>query len=680
MAYTALEKMKKHLQAKFVWVEMGPASPSEVLISSNGRVDFNTAVRHFIHERCTNLRFDAQIERQEKLTGVLMGKSTRKGQIPYNMQMDIDRLCFARAIERFLESGSREDAFDVYFCYIEIFGSGYANSRRMIELLSEYESTASTMLMSHRDHYSHSVYVFLLGLAMYDSIVSVRDEYKKFYKINDDQKAAHHFLQFWGMTALFHDIGYPFEISFEQVKSYFAQSRFGNCNTKTIGSTPFVCFGNMNAYLKIDDCAKARLKEWYNKDFGTIEEWLTYDIANVLARSNCNRIMKMTSQEIMNILKKEARPSKHKEFIDHAYFSAVILFKELFAVLDNESTHNLIKREHLDSLTAIALHNSLYKRKLSRDKSLKLDDHAFMIGWHPLAYLLQLTDEIQCWDRMSYGRNTRTELHPMTCHLSFDDKSIYAEYVFDKAESNKIADYLAKYEEYKGSAEPMNKPKLKSFSNIAQDDAFAKEIGLIVGLSNYGKCNGSIKLEVTQKVEDADWHNKHIYLSSSNFVHIYEFAAALNAQYNKTFIPGQTILDDFDMLSLEYKLSNIGQAKFFARALDEIGCFYTDRPVAYEMVTSFSDTELKCLGAFEHKRWENEKQSMCWMSGKNMTRELKENGNELREQARMHYDLDVQFADLNDEEKAKDTNHLNVMMEKLLAFDGIRIYRYKQQP
>ena len=131
------------------------------------------------------------------------------------------------------------------------------------------------------------------------------------------------------------------------------------------------------------------------------------------------------------------------------------------------------------------------------------------------------------------------------------------------------------------------------------------------------------------------------------------------------------------MLSLEYKLSNIGQAKFFAKALDEIGCFYTDRPVAYEMVTSFSDDELKCLGAFEHKRWENEKQSMCWMSGKNMTRELKENGNELREQARMHYDLDVQFADLNDEEKAKDTHHLNVMMEKLLAFDGIRVYRYK---
>ncbi len=676
MAYTALEKMRKNLQAEFEGVEMGPVSPSEIMICSNEKVDFNTAVKHFIHERCTDLRFDAQIEQQEKLTGMLLGKSTQKGQIPYNMQMDVDRLCFARAVERFMESGSREDAFDVYFCYFEMFGGGYANSRRMIELLSEYESTASTMLMSHRDHYSHSVYVLLLGLAMYDSIFSVRNEYKKFYKIDDDQKAAHHFLQFWGITALFHDIGYPFEISFEQVKSYFSQSRTENLNSKTTGNTPFVCFGNMNAYLKINNCARAKFKEWFNKDFDTIEEWLAYDIANILARSNCDRIMKTTSQDVMIILKKEARPSKHKEFIDHAYFSAIVLFKELFATLGNEGTRNPIKREHLDALTAIALHNSLYKRKLSRDNGLKLDDHAFMIDWHPLAYLLQLTDELQCWDRMSYGRNTRSELHPMACNLSFDDKGIYAEYVFDKAENNKITDYLAKYEKYKENAASMNKPKLKSFSKI-QNDSFAKEIGLIVGLSNYGKCKGSIKLEVTQKVEDAEWHNKHIYLSTSNFVHIYEFAAALNAQYNKTYIPGKTMLDDFDMLSLEYKLSNIGQAKYFAEALDEIGCFYTDRPVAYEMVTSFSDIELKRLGAFEHKRWENEKQSMCWIAGSNMTSELKKNGNELREQARMHYDLGVEFTDLNDEEKSKDTNHLNVMMDKLLAFDGIRIYRYK---
>ena len=83
------------------------------------------------------------------------------------------------------------------------------------------------MLMSHRDHYSHSVYVFLIGLAMYDAIPIVRKEYNKYYGFdeNDKEKAAHHFIKFWGLASLFHDIGYPFEISFEQVSSYFSERK-----------------------------------------------------------------------------------------------------------------------------------------------------------------------------------------------------------------------------------------------------------------------------------------------------------------------------------------------------------------------------------------------------------------------------------------------------------------------
>ena len=205
MAYTALNEMKETLQAKYKGIEMGPSSPDE--IKTGQKVDFKTAVMHFFHERCIDLRFDANIANEEKLTGIFKGKSIAEGQIPYNMQMDIDRLCLARAVERFMESGNKEDAFDVYFCYLEMFGGGYSSSRRMIELLSEHESTASTMLMSHRDHYSHSVYVFLLGVAIFDAITIVRDQYKKYYNLIDDKAAAHHFLQFLGMTALFHYIG-----------------------------------------------------------------------------------------------------------------------------------------------------------------------------------------------------------------------------------------------------------------------------------------------------------------------------------------------------------------------------------------------------------------------------------------------------------------------------------------
>ena len=47
-----------------------------------------------------------------------------------NMQMDIDRLCMENAIADFLDSGKREEAFDVYFCYLEMFFGGYDKTRK----------------------------------------------------------------------------------------------------------------------------------------------------------------------------------------------------------------------------------------------------------------------------------------------------------------------------------------------------------------------------------------------------------------------------------------------------------------------------------------------------------------------------------------------------------------------
>ena len=427
----------------------------------------------------------------------------------------------------------------------------------------------------------------------------------------------------------------------------------------------------MDAYLKIDEEAKNRLAQMYpGEEFDDIESWLSFDIERILKNSGCARVENKCREDICRILSGKARLTEKKKFMDHAYFSSVILFKELFEELSDDR----LKKAHMDSLTAIALHNSLYKREITGDFGLEDDDHAFGLDWHPLAYILQFVDELQCWDRTSYGRNSRTELHSMACDLRFDEDGISAKYVYDEAESKKINDYWTKVYECQSKGEKL--PRLKKYSDMTLDNPFAQEIGRIVELSNYGAKNGVLKLEVTQTVEKSDNRRKHLYLSNSNFIHIYDFAAALNAQYNKNYAPGKAILDDFDTLSLEYKLSNISQAKRFAATLDTIGCFYTDRPVAYDMVTSFSDEELVVLGEAEHKRWEEEKRNMCWISaGDFNTALLKENKNQLREQARMHYDLDTSFDDLDDVEKAKHMTPLNTMLEKLEEFDGIRIYR-----
>ena len=169
----------------------------------------------FIRDCCENLQFDpkrADLEDSDGVDGV-----------PYNFERDVDRLCFEKAVSRFVETGAREDAFDIYFCYCEIFkpfGSGYFSTRVLLEMLSEHEENSSSLLMKHRDHYSHSVYVFLLGLAIYKNNAKIRSAYNHKYGFCEGFEACNHFLRFWGLASLFHDIGYPFEIAHQQMKVY----------------------------------------------------------------------------------------------------------------------------------------------------------------------------------------------------------------------------------------------------------------------------------------------------------------------------------------------------------------------------------------------------------------------------------------------------------------------------
>ena len=205
----------------------------------------------FIREACEGLRFDknkvTDITGKKKEELEFEGTSLKPNQIPFNMEKDIDRLCLENAVDRFLKSGKKEDAFDVYFCYLEMFVGDYKKTRRMIELLSEFEANGSGLLMKHRDHYSHSVYVFCLGLAIYQSNELYRNTYKKYYRLEDEHEAAGHYLKYWGLSSLFHDIGYPFELPFEQVCSYFEVEGDKRENR------PFVAYNALDSFIKLDD-------------------------------------------------------------------------------------------------------------------------------------------------------------------------------------------------------------------------------------------------------------------------------------------------------------------------------------------------------------------------------------------------------------------------------------------
>ena len=146
-----------------------------------------------------------------------------------------------------------------------------------------------------------------------------------------------------------------------------------------------------------------------------------------------------------------------------------------------------------------------------------------------------------------------------------------------------------------------------------------------------------------------------------------------------------------------YQLSNINQAKSFARYLDALGCFYTDRPVDYEMVAAFTKKQMEVFAPMEHERWIREHIAMDWISGDlyetvSLPEELlKRYGDEktarkaLREQFRMHKlamdgapkqaEIFAHYAALPLEEREKDYEPFNSMLKLIKKFDGLRIYK-----
>lgn len=672
-------------------------------VNSNYENDLIGQAIKFIDETCTGLRFDLAITEKEKTEGS-KGTSISKNQIPYNMQMDIDRLCFSNGIKRFLKSGKKEDAFDVYYCYLEMFVGDYEKTRRMIELLSEFEANGSGLLMKHRDHYVHSVYVFLIGLAIFESNDKYRNEYKKFYKLTDDKEVAHHYLEFWGLSSLFHDIGYPFELPFEQVASYF------EVHGDDRKQRPYIEYSNLDSFISIEKNISKEIAKLFNNDENHIFDNTNEMFARLLS-DKLSKTYAINFNQMYNVLKdKPINPGKFGHFMDHAYFSSLLLFKKLF-----EELKVSIKMATLDSLTAILMHNSLYKFSIAYYNDEKLNV-PFKCELHPLAYMLMLCDELQCYDRTAYGRNSKLELHPQGCEFDFSNNTISAIYLFDRAENAKIRkfenDYITWKTKFDGLSDDdkidlkKRKPKLKSYSSMYKqhnDDKceFQKDIERIVDLSEIG-------LNVSVKIVDNNLQ-KNSYLSDSNFISLYNFAVVLNGQWTGLsdwekqnqngkiedfiFDNGKVngFVDNFKELSLEYKMSNINQAKSFAKYLDAIGCFYTNRQVSNEMVDKFTSDELKIIGPMEHKRWLTEHYNMGWTYGEldsNLTKQEQRNE---RENKRIHPDMIPNFdyskdeltddiviknyKRLSKEEQDKDTKPMECMLCMLKMFDGLRVYR-----
>lgn len=695
MAYTAYKKMRKVNLERF-GKDVGPFEPS-LYVSKSHPDGLKAAALRFLHKRCEGLRFDEAAD-AEFGSGRYSGRSVSSCQVPYNMQMDTDRLCLERELGSFIDSGTDKEAYTVYYCFLEMFVGRYGASQSMIELLSEFESNASSLLMKHRDHYSHSVYVFALGLAIYETNAEYRRIFREYYKDmipfrdgdtdeEKDSRAACFFLEYWGLASLFHDIGYPFEIPFEQVMAYFEVDKIKRGKGRTI----YLAYHDVETLTALGDEAKARFREIYKKDFTTTDELLAFDITAKLGDAYGFDYGYMLGR----LRSKPGSPNENGYFMDHAYFSAARLCGELFRAAGRDRGVGMITKAHVDVLSAIMLHNSLFKFAIAFYKEADgVRKPELKAELHPLAYMLMICDELQCWDRTAYGRNSRTELHPMAADFDFSGGSIDAVYYYDAEESEKISRFRAEYDKWAAKAAEAEErgerfdeeaPRLKAYSDMNEKEKrFTTEIEHIVDTS-------IMPLTATPSVRPANRAVKHTYLSDSSFLHLYDFAVSLNGRYShqgeEEKIKTGQLEDEFDEMSLEYKLSNIHQAREFDRYLNVIGCFYTDKPVDFEMLSRFSRDELDIIAPMEHERWVREHISMAWTAGDEYEKEGKTDAERaaLREQTRRHKlsmdrvktpeEVRAHYDGLPDKEKGKDWKPMESMLKLIKKYDGLRIYR-----
>ena len=81
--------------------------------------------------------------------------------------------------------------------------------------LGRYEQFAQWTGAFFRQHFVHSIYVYILGLLIYHKTFSIRDAFQDESKTRDQQ-----FCYYWAMTALFHDCAYPIDICFNSLARY----------------------------------------------------------------------------------------------------------------------------------------------------------------------------------------------------------------------------------------------------------------------------------------------------------------------------------------------------------------------------------------------------------------------------------------------------------------------------
>ena len=324
------------------------------------------------------------------------------------------------------------------------------------QLLKEKEFNGE-YYVKYRDHLTHMFKVFLLGMFIYENHPVIQQAFSN-KEISDDS-----FLSTWILTALYHDIGYLIETedgSRDGPEALFVFNRLTDALSYPLNHL------FPDTFTEGSERIKQREKNVSPKRVETLSDLVEkldyfHSYGNTVRLShepNRNPI-----KDYFNFL-----PLRRIErsYYDHGIVSASILLfmrDALCEYMESAKTFSMypyqiacvnsfteqiqvFKEASIKAAIAIALHNIKKDWNVSAilefgQQSITISEFCIPLEIEPFAYLLRLSDELQCWDRQFFSPPAKSYLMGNALHFEIGDGMV--KLVIEKDDTkNKIKEAL----------------------------------------------------------------------------------------------------------------------------------------------------------------------------------------------------------------------------------------------
>ena len=509
------------------------------------------------------------------------------------------KIFMRQAIFKFLDEETKETAFAVYRTFFDIYRISLVGASNpfidLLDVLKNYEENAAVLIDKQRDHYIHSVNVFILGLCIYTQNAKYRTAFCKAVMNRDDYPYTYdtkneEFFYRWGLASLFHDVGYPVEIVGRQINKFidFATDVGGKEESVNVQ----LSFTNFDELNRISEVIPKR--EFTKCYFEHYEESIYIDIlkpVDLLAHKIHTSLgvdlktVKSALDDFVNIMARLG-------FIDHGYYSSIIVLKWYGYLIQSAN----YKPEYffwpvLDSASAILLHN-YYKNVMQKNP--------FNLGTlpsstHPIAFLLILCDELQEWNREAYGIKDKLSTFAKEVRLEITEEELKVTFVTHN--SLLPADFSRKKKELLYKLLDMN----ELFDTVSI------------------RCKALKKPILPQTCSEI--------VSRPALNDLEKLARAIHELYNEKQLeryPGKLLkYPDFDRLTDSLKYSNLCQAMDIPEKLRQMGFVMRPADSVEQSITSIPSEYVEYLAEQEHERWVAERKSTGWVLGGQVDAEKK---------------------------------------------------------